>query len=61
VGRTYSAIVDQIEEGVPVSRSYRQAPEIDGVITLDRGRPGEWVEVEIVSALGTDLEGKVRG
>jgi hypothetical protein len=42
-----------------VGRSYRQAPEIDGVITLDRGAPGEWLEVEIVAALGSDLEGVV--
>jgi tRNA A37 methylthiotransferase MiaB len=59
VGRRHSVLVDQLEEGVAVGRSYRQAPEIDGVITLDRGIPGEWLEVEIVAALGSDLEGVV--
>jgi ribosomal protein S12 methylthiotransferase len=59
VGRCHSVLVDQFEEGIAVGRSYRQAPEIDGVITLDRGTPGEWLEVEIVAALGSDLEGVV--
>jgi tRNA A37 methylthiotransferase MiaB len=59
VGRRHSVLVDQFEEGVAVGRSYRQAPEIDGVITLDRGIPGEWLEVEIVAAVGSDLEGVV--
>jgi ribosomal protein S12 methylthiotransferase len=61
VGRTYPALIDQMEEEVVVGRSFRQAPEIDGVITLDGGAPGEWVTVEIISAIGPDLEGKVRG
>jgi ribosomal protein S12 methylthiotransferase RimO len=59
IGRRHGVLVDQFEEGIAVGRSYRQAPEIDGVITLDRGTPGEWLEVEIVAALGSDLEGVV--
>jgi tRNA A37 methylthiotransferase MiaB len=61
VGRHHMVLIDQQEEGVAVARSYRQAPEIDGVITVDRGTPGEWVEVEIKAALGADLEGIVIG
>ena len=61
VGRRHLVLVDQMEDGIAVGRSYRQAPEIDGVITLDRGTPGDWVEVEIKSALGADLEGIVVG
>lgn len=56
IGTRLAVLVDQIEDGVPVGRSFRQAPEIDGVITLDRGRPGDWLEAEIVAAYGTDLE-----
>ncbi|MGH8958370.1 MAG: 30S ribosomal protein S12 methylthiotransferase RimO [Acidimicrobiia bacterium] len=59
VGQHHLVLVDQLEEGVAVGRSYRQAPEIDGVITLDRGTPGDWIQVEITSALGPDLEGVV--
>jgi ribosomal protein S12 methylthiotransferase len=56
VGETLRVLVDQVEDGVPVGRSYREAPEIDGVILLDRGTPGDWLTAEITAAIGTDLE-----
>jgi len=59
VGRSVDVLVDEVEEGTPIARSYRQAPEIDGVILLDGGEPGDWLTVEITGALGTDLEGRV--
>lgn len=60
VGQTRRVLIDQIEDGIVVGRSYRQAPEIDGVITIDQGQPGEWLEVEISGAVGPDLEALVR-
>ena len=51
-------LVDQVEDGVPVARSHRQAPEIDGVIRLDRGGPGEWLEVEYTGVYGPDMEAR---
>ncbi|HSL26588.1 MAG TPA: 30S ribosomal protein S12 methylthiotransferase RimO, partial [Acidimicrobiia bacterium] len=59
VGRRVEVLVDQVEDGVAVGRSYREAPEIDGVITMDTGSPGKWHEVEITAAYGSELEGKV--
>jgi ribosomal protein S12 methylthiotransferase len=59
VGETLRVLVDQVEDGLPVGRSYREAPEIDGVILLDRGQPGDWVQAEITAALTTDLEAEV--
>jgi ribosomal protein S12 methylthiotransferase len=56
LGRTDRVLVDQIEDGIPVARSHRQAPEIDGVIRLDRGAVGEWVEVEYTGVFGPDME-----
>jgi ribosomal protein S12 methylthiotransferase len=59
VGRVLDVLVDEIDDGVPVGRSYREAPEIDGVVMLDRGNPGDWVRARIVSAYGAETEGKV--
>lgn len=56
IGTTGEVVIDQVEDGVPVARSYRQAPEIDGVTRLDRGVPGEWLQVEFTATYGPDLE-----
>jgi len=60
-GRTLEVVVDQVEDGTPVARSYREAPEIDGVIVLDRGEPGEWLEAKVTGSYGTDLIAEVVG
>lgn len=54
VGEIHEVLVDQVEDGVPVGRSHRQAPDIDGLICLDEGRPGEWVRAEITGSYETD-------
>jgi ribosomal protein S12 methylthiotransferase RimO len=59
VGRTLEVLIDQVEDGVPVGRTYREAPEIDGMVTLDRGRPGEWVQANITASYGVDLTAEV--
>ncbi|MGH8870555.1 MAG: 30S ribosomal protein S12 methylthiotransferase RimO [Acidimicrobiia bacterium] len=59
LGRVDRVLVDQIEDGVPIGRSHRQAPEIDGVVRLDVGRVGEWVTVEYNGVFGPDMEGRV--
>ena len=59
VGRTVDVLVDQVEDGQPVGRSYREAPEIDGMILLDRGDAGAWVRASIDGAYGTDLSATV--
>ena len=60
-GRVLEVLVDQVEADQPVGRSYREAPEIDGVILLDRGQPGEWLQAEITGGYGTDLVAEVVG
>jgi ribosomal protein S12 methylthiotransferase len=59
IGTTVEILVDQVEDGQAVGRSYRQAPEIDGLILLDDGNPGDWLHAEISGAFGTDLEARV--
>jgi ribosomal protein S12 methylthiotransferase len=56
LGLTTTVLIDQVEDGVPVGRSYRQAPEIDGVVRVDRGDPGQWIEVELTGVYGPDME-----
>ncbi len=59
VGRNDRVLVDQVEDGVPLARSHRQAPEIDGVVRLDQGTVGDWLDVEYVGVYGPDMEGSV--
>jgi ribosomal protein S12 methylthiotransferase len=53
VGRTVEVLVD----APGIGRTHREAPEIDGVVHLpDSLVPGSFVEVEVVAALGPDLD-----
>jgi ribosomal protein S12 methylthiotransferase len=61
IGTEVQVVVDMVEEGTPVARSHREAPEIDGVILLDRGEPGEWLTARITGAYGQELVGEVVG
>lgn len=61
VGSEVEVVVDMVEEGTPVGRSYREAPEIDGMILLDRGEPGDWVTARITGAYGADTRAEVIG
>ncbi len=59
VGLTVDVLVDQVEDGTPVGRSYREAPEIDGMIVLDRGTAGQWVRATIDGVYGADTSATV--
>jgi len=54
VGTVCRALVDKRGE----ARSHREAPEIDGIITVPRElAPGSWVELLITESIGPDLIG----
>lgn len=66
VGRTLDVLVEGFDNDIAVGRSYRDAPEIDGVVLIDtRARPeharpletGQIVPIRITGALAYDLEG----
>lgn len=56
VGRTLPVLVEGYGDGVSLSRSYRDAPEIDGYVLLTgKHAVGTMVQSRIVSALDYDL------
>jgi ribosomal protein S12 methylthiotransferase len=61
LGRRGRVLIDQVEDGVPIGRSHRQAPEIDGVVRVDDGQVGKWVDVEYTGVYGPDMEAGVVG
>jgi len=59
MGQVVEVLVDQVEDDIPIGRSYRHAPEIDGVVRLNGGEPGEWLKVEYTGVYGPDMEATV--
>jgi ribosomal protein S12 methylthiotransferase len=61
VGRRMRVLVDTVENDVAVARSEADAPEIDGVVHIERAKGlkvGDWADVEIVSADAYDLHAR---
>jgi len=60
VGRTLAVLVEGQGDGLSVGRSYRDAPEIDGLVFLPGQAPvGEMVEARITRAMEYDLVGEI--
>jgi ribosomal protein S12 methylthiotransferase len=61
VGETLDVLIEGQNEGVSVGRSYRDAPEIDGLVLVQAELPvGEIAPVRIVAAMEYDLIGEPR-
>lgn len=60
VGKTLDVLVEGFDEGISIGRSYRDAPEIDGVVLIEGEVPiGELVPVRMTGAMPYDLVGTV--
>jgi len=58
VGRTLDVLIEGCGDGLSVGRSYRDAPEIDGLVLIEGELPvGEMVPVRITGAMEYDLIG----
>ncbi len=58
VGKTLDVLVEGYDRGMAIGRSYRDAPEIDGLVFVEgRARVGEMVKVKINGGLTYDLTG----
>ena len=59
VGEMLDVLIEGQDEGLSVGRSYRDAPEVDGLVLVQQELPvGELVPVRIVTALAHDLIGE---
>ena len=62
VGRTLEVLMEGEGEGLSVGRSYRDAPEIDGLVIVEGQAPlGQIVPVTITGAMVYDLAGRLAG
>ena len=60
IGKSLDVLVEGYGDGVSVGRSYRDAPEIDGLVLIeDEAEIGQIVPVKITSALVHDLIGRL--
>lgn len=60
VGCRMKVLLEGSGDGLTVGRSYRDAPEIDGLVLVpDEVAPHRFVEVEITEALEYDLAGRI--
>lgn len=58
IGRTLDVLVEGYGDGISVGRSYRDAPEIDGLVIIEnKVQTGEITPVKITGALTHDLIG----
>jgi ribosomal protein S12 methylthiotransferase len=58
VGQTLPVLIEGQGDGISVGRSYRDAPEIDGMVVVEADLPtGEIVPVRITGAMTYDLSG----
>lgn len=58
VGRELDVLVEGAGDGVSIARSYRDAPEVDGVVIVQKELPvGEFARVKITQAMEYDLVG----
>jgi ribosomal protein S12 methylthiotransferase len=56
VGETLDVLIEGQDEGLSVGRSYRDAPEVDGLVLVQQELPiGKLVLLRIVAALAYDL------
>lgn len=58
VGKTLDVLVEGFDNGIAIGRSYRDAPEIDGMVIVEgKARVGDIVPVKISGAMAYDLTG----
>jgi ribosomal protein S12 methylthiotransferase len=58
VGKTLDVLIEGRDKGIAIGRSYRDAPEIDGMVFIEGdAQIGEMIPVKIMGAMAYDLTG----
>lgn len=60
IGQRMTVLVDEVQDGAAIARSYADAPEIDGAVYISAAgqlRPGDFAEIVIAEADAHDLWG----
>ena len=56
IGKTFDVLVEDVSEHVSIARSYRDAPDVDGLIFINEiVKPGSFLKIKITGALVHDL------
>lgn len=62
IGKELDVLIEGAGDGISIARSYRDAPEVDGVVIIQRELPiGNFARVKITQAMEYDLVGEVSG
>jgi ribosomal protein S12 methylthiotransferase len=65
IGREVEVLIDAVDDGDCIGRTYREAPEIDGIVRIVGeeifARPGALVRATVCGIEGPDVEAKVGG
>ncbi len=60
VGKTLDVLIEGFDNGISIGRSYRDAPEIDGMVFVEgKAKVGDIVPVRITGAMAYDLTGSL--
>ncbi|MBL8080044.1 MAG: 30S ribosomal protein S12 methylthiotransferase RimO [Anaerolineales bacterium] len=60
VGKTLDVLIEGFDNGISIGRSYRDAPEIDGMVFVEgQAKIGQIVPVRITGAMAYDLTGSL--
>jgi ribosomal protein S12 methylthiotransferase len=58
VGKKLDVLIEGVDKDIAIGRSYRDAPEIDGVVVVEgKAKVGDMVPVKITGAMAYDLTG----
>lgn len=60
VGKTLDVLIEGSGDGISIGRSYRDAPEVDGLVVLDSEvQTGQMIKAQINGAMAHDLTGVI--